>query len=101
MKLSLEPLGGYVGRHAGHWPGGVLPERHGDTTVARSLGWCTLLGLVIFITDPRPERLVVFFPSLVFGWLRTRTGDVLPGVFFHAACNLFSHVLAQGFGPLR
>ena len=51
------------------------------------------------LTDPRPARLAVFFPALLFGWLRARTRDVLPGIFFHAACNLFSQTLAIGFLP--
>jgi membrane protease YdiL (CAAX protease family) len=32
-------------------------------------------------------RLMVFFPSLAFGWLRARTGGVLAPAVFHAACN--------------
>lgn len=32
-------------------------------------------------------RLMVFFPSLLFGWLRERTGGVLASTLFHAACN--------------
>ncbi|MCA9547492.1 MAG: CPBP family intramembrane metalloprotease, partial [Myxococcales bacterium] len=28
------------------------------------------------------------FPSLLFGWLRRRSGGVLAPAIYHAACNL-------------
>jgi membrane protease YdiL (CAAX protease family) len=49
-------------------------------------------------TIHQPARLAVFFPSLVFGWLRARTGGVGASVCFHAACNLFSEALGRGYG---
>ncbi len=64
-------------------------------------GW--LASAVIFavghvLTVPQPGRLAVFFPALLFGWLRARTGGIGAGVAFHAACNLTSTMLALGFG---
>lgn len=53
------------------------------------------LGHLATIHDP--ARLAVFFPSLVFGWLRQRTGGVGAGIAFHASCNLFSELLGKGF----
>lgn len=44
-----------------------------------------------------PSRLTVFFPALVFSWLRLRSGGIGAGVLFHAMCNVFSHVLASGY----
>jgi uncharacterized protein len=49
-------------------------------------------------TVPHPARLAVFFPSLVFGWLRARTGGIGAGVAFHTMCNLLSDGLARGSG---
>jgi membrane protease YdiL (CAAX protease family) len=49
-------------------------------------------------TTPNPSRLAVFFPSLLFGWLRARTRGVGAPIVFHAACNLFSASLARGYG---
>lgn len=44
-------------------------------------------------------RLSVFFPALVFGWLREKTGSILPAVIFHALSNLTLFVLeASLFG---
>jgi membrane protease YdiL (CAAX protease family) len=67
------------------------------------LGWGILAASAIFAvghfaTVHNPARLAVFFPSLVFGWLRARTGGVGAGVAFHAACNLLSEGLARGAG---
>jgi membrane protease YdiL (CAAX protease family) len=45
-----------------------------------------------------PARLAVFFPALLFGWLRARTGGVGAGLVFHALCNVFSEALGRGFG---
>jgi membrane protease YdiL (CAAX protease family) len=45
-----------------------------------------------------PARLAVFFPALLFGWLRARTGGVGASVVFHALCNLFSEALGRGYG---
>ncbi len=64
-------------------------------------GW--LVSAAIFavghvLTTPSPSRLAVFFPALVFGFLRARTGGIGAGVAFHAACNLYSATLARGFG---
>ena len=30
----------------------------------------------------------VFFPSLLFGWLRERTGTIVTPMVYHAGCNL-------------
>jgi uncharacterized protein len=53
------------------------------------------------LAEPDPGRLAVFFPGLVFGWLRARSGSVGPGIAFHAACNLFASFLGQGYGFTR
>lgn len=54
------------------------------------------LGHLATVHDP--SRLAVFFPSLVFGWLRARTKGVGASILFHAFCNIFSEVLGRGFG---
>ena len=47
-----------------------------------------LFGIGHFLVIPNPQRLAVFFPSLLFGWLRAAGGSVVPAVIYHAACNL-------------
>jgi uncharacterized protein len=50
------------------------------------------------LTEPHPNRLAVFFPSLLFGWLRTRTRGVGASIFLHAFSNLYSAYLGRSFG---
>lgn len=42
-------------------------------------------------------RLSVFFPALLFGWMRERTGSVVGAALFHAAANLLVQVLDASF----
>lgn len=42
-------------------------------------------------------RLAVFFPALLFGWMRERSGSVVGGALFHAASNLLVLVLDASF----
>jgi len=47
-----------------------------------------------------PWRLAVFFPSILFGWLRERTGSIGPGIIVHAFSNLLLLTLeTSAFGP--
>jgi uncharacterized protein len=56
-----------------------------------------IFALGHFATIREPARLAVFFPSLLFGWLRARTGGIGAGVAFHASCNVFSELLGKGY----
>jgi uncharacterized protein len=62
------------------------------------LATSALFALGHFATIHDPARLAVFFPSLVFGWLRSRTDGVGAAILFHAMCNLFSETLMRGYG---
>lgn len=42
-------------------------------------------------------RLGVFFPALIFGWMRERSGSVVGAALFHAASNLIIKVLDASF----
>ena len=53
-----------------------------------------LFALAHLMTIPHPARLAVFFPSLLFGWLRARTDSVLACTMYHAACNVLAQALA-------
>lgn len=66
------------------------------------LGLSVVVTSVLFAlghvaTIPSPARLAVFFPSLLFGWLRARTGGIGAAVFFHAACNLLEATLVHTY----
>lgn len=84
---------------------GYLQQRFDEAWAPRwrilgvTLGWGWLLSSALFalghlVLDPRPERLAVFFPSLLFGWMRARTGSILAPVLFHAFSNVWIQTLA-------
>jgi membrane protease YdiL (CAAX protease family) len=50
------------------------------------------------LTEVHPNRLAVFFPALVFGWLRAKTGGIGASLVFHAACNVFASFLLRSYG---
>jgi len=57
------------------------------------LGWGWLLTAIIFafahtVITYKWWHFSIFFPALVFGYLRERTGDVIAPTLFHAASNL-------------
>jgi len=56
-----------------------------------------IFALGHLLTDVNPARLAVFFPSLVFGFLRARTGGIGAPLLFHAMCNVFSWYLLQSY----
>lgn len=60
-----------------------------------------LFALGHVLTDLRPDRLAVFFPALLFGWLRSRTGGIGAGIVFHALCNLFAAYVAHSYAMGR
>ena len=67
------------------------------------IGWSTPITSAIFaighfMTEPNPQRLAVFFPSLMFCWLRSRTGGVGAAILLHAMANLFSSTLGRSYG---
>jgi uncharacterized protein len=64
------------------------------------VGWSLVVTAGLFalghLVDPRADKLGTFFPGLVFGWLRAKTGSIGGAVLFHAACNIWAQVLRYG-----
>jgi|GEM_PF-3934942 membrane protease YdiL (CAAX protease family) len=63
-----------------------------------SLGWGWILSNALFalghlVLDPRVERLAVFFPGLLFGWMFARTRSIAAPALMHALANVNIHVL--------
>jgi membrane protease YdiL (CAAX protease family) len=46
---------------------------------------------------PDPQRLAVFFPSLLFGWMWSRSRSIAAGATFHALCNIVSELLRASY----
>lgn len=57
----------------------------------------TLLFAVGHLAIFQAWRLEVFFPGLIFAWMRERTGTIVSATLFHAACNLYELILAASF----
>jgi CAAX protease family protein len=58
----------------------------------------TLFAIGHVLTQVHPNRLAVFFPALLFGWLRARTGGIGASIVLHALCNLFASYLGRSYG---
>jgi uncharacterized protein len=66
------------------------------------VGPALLLSSLLFalghvLVDFDPQRFSVFFPGLVFGWMRARTGSIAAGALYHALCNLLTELLRVSF----
>lgn len=77
------------------------PPRH--SVMGARIGPGLLVASALFavghvLTQPFLGRLAVFFPALLFGWLRARTGGIGASVLLHATSNLFASYLALGYG---
>lgn len=59
-----------------------------------------LFALGHLLVDFNALRLAVFFPGLVFGWMRQATGSILAGVLFHASSNLVSELVHASLFPV-
>jgi membrane protease YdiL (CAAX protease family) len=79
------------------WPGGA---RIAGVLVGPAFLLTAALFAVGHLAIFRASRLAVFFPALLFGWLRERTGTVVGSTLFHAACNILSKVVAASVSPL-
>jgi len=66
---------------------------HPGVLVAQSV----LFAIVHVFAEPHPARLAVFFPGLVFAWLRGWRGGVGAAIVFHALSNVFSELLVRGW----
>lgn len=56
-----------------------------------------LFAILHFIVAFDPGRLAVFFPALLFGWMRAFRGGIGAAIWFHALCNVLSEVLTRGY----
>lgn len=86
---------GYLQRRLDEANGRRVLVRLGPIDISRS----NLIASIVFacghfVIGWAPIRLMVFFPSLLFGWMRDRTDGLAAGVTCHVACNAMVHVAA-------
>jgi uncharacterized protein len=81
--------------------GDAFPQQRRLLGVALSpAAWllqAALFALIHYAVDLDPTRLAVFFPALLFGWVRALRGGIGAAAALHALCNLLSDVLARGW----
>ncbi len=73
----------------------LLGVRVGPSLLVTSL----IFALGHYLVDFRVQRLAVFFPSLLFGWMRAGTGSLAAPILYHAASNVLSDLLTKGYVP--
>jgi len=69
------------------------------------VGWALPLGCLFFafghsLVVLRWWHFATFFPGLVFGWMRERTGHPVAGAMFHAWCNVTVNWLDTIYGVI-
>ena len=66
-------------------------------TLGAGFLWTQLLFALGHLVVLQAWRLGTFFPGLLFGWIRARTGTVAAPVLVHALSNVFLAVLEASF----
>jgi membrane protease YdiL (CAAX protease family) len=69
-----------------------------DVNVASLLLTSALFAVGHIATIPNPQRLAVFFPSLLFGWMRRASRGVTASTVYHASCNILVDLLGRLYG---
>jgi membrane protease YdiL (CAAX protease family) len=88
---------GYLqGRLEDAWPHHVR-LLGADVSLPALLVQAALFAVLHFVVEVHVARLAVFFPALLFGWLRSLRGSIGAAVFVHAFCNVLSDFLARGW----
>lgn len=67
-----------------------------------NVGWAWPITAVIFafahsFVNYQWWHFSIFFPALLFGWLRERTGSITAGALFHAMSNIVSDYIARSY----
>jgi CAAX protease family protein len=74
----------------------------GRSVLGAKVGWALVVSSALFAIShvaviPNPLRLAVFFPALLFGWMRARTGSIAAAAVFHTLCNLTADVMQVSY----
>jgi len=85
------------GAFARAWPGARRRVLGVATNPAALVATSALFALGHFAVGFDPQRLAVFFPSLLFGWMKDATGSIAAAAVFHALCNIVVDVLSKAY----
>ncbi|MFQ5665470.1 MAG: myxosortase family intramembrane protease [Candidatus Binatia bacterium] len=75
------------------------PYRFGAAPWGVGLPVAALLFATCHLINGGPVRLIVFFPGLLYGWLRARTGTILVPALYHAGSNLLMQIMVASLSP--
>ncbi len=56
-----------------------------------------LFAVMHVVVEPHPARLAVFFPGLLFGWVRAWRGGIGAAMALHAMSNVYSEILGRSW----
>jgi membrane protease YdiL (CAAX protease family) len=68
-----------------------------NVSVPALLAQAALFAIVHLATEPSLDKLAVFFPGLLFGWMRARRGGIGAAIVFHALSNVLAEILVRGW----
>lgn len=68
-----------------------------ELSIPAWIGQSLLFALVHLATEPNVQKLAVFFPGLLFGWMRARRGGIGASIVFHALSNILAEILVTGW----
>jgi len=83
------------------WARGGPSVRVLGADIGRGFLATQLLFALGHLVSLQPWRVATFFPGLLFGWVRARTGDLAAPVVVHALANLFLVALEASFYGAR
>ena len=79
-----------------------LRQKYADNWVLFGTTWgpsviitSVLFALGHFLIELDPSRLIVFFPSLLFGWMMNRTKSIGSVAVFHGLCNVLLNIISR------
>jgi membrane protease YdiL (CAAX protease family) len=68
-----------------------------DVSLPALVTQAALFAIVHLATEPSLDKLAVFFPGLLFGWMRARRGGIGAAIVFHALSNVLAEILVRGW----
>ncbi len=68
-----------------------------ELSVPALLAQAALFALIHFVVDGDPRRLAVFFPALLFGWVRAWRRGIGASLTLHALSNVLAKILIRGW----
>lgn len=76
------------------------PWRYLGANVGFGLPIAAAIFAICHVPLGGPVRMIVFFPGLLYGWLRARTDTIVVPTLYHAASNVLMRVMVLSLASL-